>query len=125
MEHISHLKTLHDQLKEMGVNIEDKELAMTLLASLPEEFKALIIALDAVGEDNLSYEKVKRMLLNDADRSLSFLLKSLKILFQLEDQWEIIRVEDKGMAHMALQVTRRSLISLFLEHVITARKRDT
>ena len=70
LEHISHLRSLHDQLKEMGVSIDDKELAMTLLASLPEEFKALITALDAVGEDNLSFEKVKGMLLNDADRSL-------------------------------------------------------
>ncbi|CAB3988320.1 Hypothetical predicted protein [Paramuricea clavata] len=25
-EHISHLRSLHDQLKEMGVNIDDKEL---------------------------------------------------------------------------------------------------
>ena len=69
LEHISHLRSLHDQLKEMGVSIDDTELAMTLLASLPEEFKALITALDAVGEDNLSFEKVKGMLLNDADRS--------------------------------------------------------
>ena len=30
LEHINHLKSLHDQLKEMGVDIDDKELAMTL-----------------------------------------------------------------------------------------------
>ena len=53
----------------MGQTIDDKELAMTVLASLPEEFKPLLKALDAVGEDNLSYEKVKAMLLNDADRA--------------------------------------------------------
>ena len=70
LEHINHLRSLYDQLKEMGVNIDDKELAMTLLASLPEEFKPLITALDAVGEANLSYEKVKGMLLNDVDRSI-------------------------------------------------------
>ena len=35
---------------------------------MPERFKPLITALDAVGEDNLSFEKVKGMLLNDADR---------------------------------------------------------
>ena len=69
LEHISHLRSLHNQLKEMGVNIDDKELAMTLLASLPEEFKPLIIALDAVGDENISYEKVKNMLLNDVDRT--------------------------------------------------------
>lgn len=69
LEHISHLRSLHDQLKEMGVNVEDKELAMTLLASLPEEFKPLITALDAVDDENISYEKVKNMLLNDVDRT--------------------------------------------------------
>ena len=69
LDHISNLKSLHDQLKEMGVNIDDKELAMTLLASLPEKYKPLITALDAVGEADLSYEKVKNMILNDEDRA--------------------------------------------------------
>ena len=69
LDHISLLRSLHDQLKEMGENIDDKELAMTLLASLPEDYKPLITALDAVGEADLSYEKVKNMLLNDVDRS--------------------------------------------------------
>ncbi len=68
LEHINSLRSLHDQLKEMGENIDDKELAMTLLASLLEKFKPLITALDAVGEENPLYEKVERMLLNDADR---------------------------------------------------------
>ena len=61
---------MHDQLKEIGVAIDDKELAMTLLASLPEEFKPLISALDAVGDEKLSYDKVKNMLLNDIERSV-------------------------------------------------------
>ena len=69
LEHISHLKSLHDQLKELGVNVDDKELAMTLLASLPEKYKPLITALDVVGEAQLSYEKVKNMILNDEDRA--------------------------------------------------------
>jgi hypothetical protein len=69
LAHINHLRSLHDQLKEMGETVNDKELAMTVLASLPDEFKPLITALDAVGEDNLSYEKVKAMLLNDVDRA--------------------------------------------------------
>ena len=68
LEHINHVKFLHDQLKEMGANINDGELAMTLLASLPDEFKPLITALDAVGEENVTFEKVKAILLNDADR---------------------------------------------------------
>ena len=54
----------------MEADIDDKELAMTLLASLPDEYNALITALDAVGEDSLSFDKVKGMLLNDADHNM-------------------------------------------------------
>ena len=39
-----------------------------LLLSLPESYNPLITALDAVGEDTLNFQKVKGMLLNDADR---------------------------------------------------------
>ena len=69
LEHISHLKSLHEQLKEMGVSVDDKELAMTLLASLPEQYKPLITALDAMGETEISFEKVKNLILNDVDRT--------------------------------------------------------
>jgi hypothetical protein len=47
--------------------MDDKALAMTLLASLPEKYKPLITALDIVGEAELSYQKVKNMKLNDED----------------------------------------------------------
>ena len=68
LEHINYLKSLHDQLREMGIAVNDQELAMTLLASLPDEYMPLIIALDAVGDQELSFEKVKGMLLNDFER---------------------------------------------------------
>ena len=41
-EHISRLRSLHDMFIEMDVQIDDKELAMTLLVSLPEDCKPLI-----------------------------------------------------------------------------------
>lgn len=52
----------------MGENTDDKEVAMTLLASWPKDYKPFITALDAIGEADLSYEKVKNVLLNDVDR---------------------------------------------------------
>ena len=70
LAHINQLRSLHDQLKEMGSEINYEELAITLLPSLPEEFKPLLTVLDAVGEDNLSFEIVKGILLNDADRTV-------------------------------------------------------
>ena len=78
LAHINKLRSLHDQLKEMGASIDDKELAMTLLSSLPDEYRPLIIALDSVGEDNLSFEKAKGMFLNDYDRSCNSIQKSVK-----------------------------------------------
>eukprot|EP00794_Sanderia_malayensis_P004356 gene4356-4937_t len=69
LEHINTLKSLYDQLRGMGAEIDDQELAMTLLASLPDDFKPLITALDAVGESNLSFQKVKAMLLYDFDQN--------------------------------------------------------
>ncbi len=68
LDHINRIKSLHDQLSEMCVQYDDKELAMTLLASLHESYNPLITVLDAVGEDKLTFEKVKGMLLNNADR---------------------------------------------------------
>ena len=67
LEHINYLKSQHDQLQEMGIDVNDQELAMTLLASLPDEYMPLITALDAVGEQELSFEKVKGVLLNDCE----------------------------------------------------------
>ena len=51
----------------MGSEIHDQELGMTLLASLPEDFKPLSRVLGDVSEENLSFKKVESVLLNDAD----------------------------------------------------------
>ena len=68
LQHINRLKSLHEQLNEMGASIDNQELAMTLLSSLPEDCNPLITALDAVGKDNRTYEKVKGLRLTDIDR---------------------------------------------------------
>ena len=42
---------------------------MTSLASLPfERYQSLIVSLDVAGEDSLSFNNVKALLLNEADR---------------------------------------------------------
>ena len=55
--------------KKVGLNLLEAMLMLTLLASLSKEFKPLITALDAVGDENVSKKKVKNMFLNDADRT--------------------------------------------------------
>ena len=91
LDNISRLRSLQDQLKEMWENIDDKEVAMTLLASLPKDYKPLITALDAVGEADLSYEKVENVLLNDVDRGKDA-KNSAKCIFC--STWEIQQAQE-------------------------------
>lgn len=91
LDNISRQRSLQDQLKEMGENIDDKEVAMTLLASLPRDYKHLITALDAVGEADLSYEKVKNVLLNDVGRGKDA-KNSAKCIFC--STWEIQQAQE-------------------------------
>ncbi len=51
--------------KSMGVEIDDKEMAMAVLNGLPERFNNIVSALDALGNENknFSLEFVKRSLL--------------------------------------------------------------
>ena len=66
--HVRKLCELHSEMKELGEPIDDKELAMTLLASLPfDRYQSQIVALDVAGVDNLSFNNVKALLLNEAD----------------------------------------------------------
>ena len=69
VQHINNLKVLHEELRQMGENISDKDLAMTLIGSLPhDEFQSLFVSLDVMGEDNLSFEMVKNLLICGAER---------------------------------------------------------
>lgn len=58
-------------LKAMKVDIEDEEMAMAALNGLPSKFKKLIVALDALGnEDEVgSFEFVKSRLLQEEQRA--------------------------------------------------------
>ena len=55
------------QLREMDCTMAGKELGMTFLANLQSKFKQLLTELETVSEANLSFEKVKGMLLTDFD----------------------------------------------------------
>jgi hypothetical protein len=69
-EHINKLKQLHDELRDLGAEIEDNELAMTLLGSLQlKKYEPLILTLDCSGETNMSFERVKQLLLRNDDRA--------------------------------------------------------
>ena len=71
MTYINRVKTLAATLKSMGVDIDDQEIAMTVLCGLPPRFDNLISALDALGDDPelFTLDFIKGRLLQEEQRS--------------------------------------------------------
>ncbi len=65
------IRQLASTLRSMGVEVDDKEMAMAVLNGLPERFNILISALDALGNENetFSLEFVKSRLLQEEQRN--------------------------------------------------------
>ncbi|CDF34864.1 unnamed protein product [Chondrus crispus] len=71
LAYINRVKQLAAILKSMSVNIHDKEMAMAVLNGLPARFQALIVALDALGNEEkiFSLDFVKSRLLQEEQRA--------------------------------------------------------
>ena len=68
LKQINCMKTLCDQLNQMGDTVTDKELACNLLASLPlDKYEAFNTSLDVQGEDNLQVDRLKGLILLSFD----------------------------------------------------------
>lgn len=66
------MKQLAFILKGKGVTIDDEELATGVLINLSKTFENLVVALDALGNDdeNFTYELVKSRLIYEEKRSV-------------------------------------------------------
>ena len=71
LTYLNRVKQLASTLKSMNVDIDDKEIAMAALNGLPSTYEGLIVALDALGNDDKSFtfELVKSRLLQEEQRS--------------------------------------------------------
>ena len=68
---ISRVRQLASDCKAMGVDIDDTEIAMTILCGLPDKYEHLIVAIDAATDDEtLTMEFVKSRLLQEEQRIL-------------------------------------------------------
>ena len=68
---ISRVRQLAADCKAMGVEIDDKDIAMTVLCGLPDKYEHLIVAIDAVADDDtLTMDFVKSRLLQEEQRIL-------------------------------------------------------
>ena len=71
LAYINRVKQLAARLKSMNVSIDDKEMAMAVLNGLPTRFESLIVALDALGNEDKMFtlEFVKSRLLQEEQRA--------------------------------------------------------
>ena len=71
LPYINRVKQLAAILKSVSVNIDDKEMAIAVLNGLPARFQALIVALDALGNEEkiFSLDFVKSRLLQEEQRA--------------------------------------------------------
>ena len=71
MAFISRVRQLSADCKAMGVEIDDKDVAMTVLCGLPDKYEHLIVAIDAAAnDDTLTMDFVKSRLLQEEQRIL-------------------------------------------------------
>ena len=71
LTYLNRVNLLAATLKSMGVDIDNKELAMAALNGLPSTYESLIVALDALGneEKSFTFELVKSRLLQEEQRA--------------------------------------------------------
>ena len=69
--YINRVRQMATVLTSMGVNIDDKEMAMAVLNGLPSSFQTLITALDAIGDEDptFTFDKVRSLLLQEERRA--------------------------------------------------------
>ena len=58
-EHCNKLRLLADQLQAIDDPVADKDLAIILLSSLPSDYGNLVTAINVLGIDELTWEKVR------------------------------------------------------------------
>ena len=70
LQFANRIRQLAGILKSMNVVIPESEMAMAVLNSFPEEYNALISALDAIDEDeiNLRFEFIKARIMQEEQR---------------------------------------------------------
>ena len=69
LPYINRVRQLASDLRSMDVNVEDEDIAMSVLCGLPDRFEHLIVAIDTVTNDtDLTLDFVKSRLLQEEQR---------------------------------------------------------
>ena len=67
-EHINRVKTIGDLLEALDDPVQEKDLVMILISSLPDEYNNLITTLETLKEEQLTWDYVRDRILAEYDR---------------------------------------------------------
>ena len=65
MQHLTHMTSLAEQLREMNGEISSKKFATVVLGSLPDSYDNFLTSLNARSADDLDWENVKGLLIEE------------------------------------------------------------
>ena len=65
MQHLTHMTSLAEQLREMNEEISSKKFATVVLGSLPDSYDNFLTSLNARSADDLDWENVKGLLIEE------------------------------------------------------------
>ena len=65
LQHLTHMTSLAEQLREMNEEISSKKFATVVLGSLPESYDNFLTSLDAGKADELEWENVKGLFIEE------------------------------------------------------------
>ena len=65
MEHITYMTRLAEQLRDMKEEISDQKFTTVVLGSLPESYENFITSLNAQKVEDLKWENVKSLLIEE------------------------------------------------------------
>ena len=68
IDHINYLKTLVEHLEAVDDAVLEKDLVIIFIISLPEEYNYLIIALETIAEEKLTWNYVRDRLIHEFDK---------------------------------------------------------
>ena len=68
IDHITYIKTLLEHLEAVDDLVQEKDRVIILISSLPEDYNYIFTALEAIGEEKLTWEYARNRLMDETDK---------------------------------------------------------
>ena len=113
VDHVNYVKTLSEHLDAVGDAVEEKDLVIILISSLPEAYNYLITALETIAEEKLTWDYVRDRVIHEYDKikgdisitkgescnDALFIKKSPKFGMVTQRTLSVIIVRGRGIMH--------------------------